>query len=103
MGSDGYGDYGNNEHCTIKALRYFSITATEFDTESGCDHLTIGGSRYSGSQGPRGLPLAQGTELVWSSDHSVTGYGFKVCVGEPGDESETTDVLELSATTSTST
>ena len=82
--SDGYGNYGNNEHCTIMALRSLVATATEFDTESCCDFLTIGGTQYSGFQGPRGLPLAQGTVLVWTSDASDTKAGFKLCAVESG-------------------
>ena len=77
-------DYGNDEHCTIMALRPLGITVTEFDTESGHDHLTIGGTQYSGSQGPQGLWIAPGTQLVWTSDASGTKAGFKLCALESG-------------------
>ena len=82
--SDGEGDYGNVESCTIKALRPLILTATEFDTESSHDTLTIAGTAYSGSDGPQGLPVDGGAELAWSSDGSVVRAGFKVCASEPG-------------------
>ena len=80
--SDGEGDYGNDEHCTIKTLRPLFVTATEFNTEFGYDYLTIAGKRYHGSEGPQELVLVPGDELVWTSDLSTVSTGFKVCAAE---------------------
>ena len=77
--TDGDGDYGNSEECRIKALRPLVATATEFDTEENYDFLTVAGTQYSGSDGPQGLPVDAGAELVWKSDGSVCKAGFKVC------------------------
>ena len=82
--SDGDGDYGNNEDCTIKALRSLVVNATEFGTEFGWDYLTIDGTLYHGSEGPQGLPVDPDAELTWSSDGSVTRTGFTVCASDPG-------------------
>ena len=82
--TDGEGGYGNSENCTIKTLRHLTVTATEFETESGYDHLTIAGTRYEGGSGPQMLPLDQGAELVWFTDNSGTYPGFTVCAAETG-------------------
>ena len=82
--TEGKGVYGNNEACIIKTLRTLAVTATEFETESCCDHLTIAGTPYNGGSGPQALPLDQGTELVWTSDGSVISDGFTVCANETG-------------------
>ena len=82
--SDGGGDYGPSENCKVQALRPFAATATEFDTEAGYDILTVAGTEYYGSEGPQGLPVDAGAELVWTSDDSEFGSGFKVCAVEPG-------------------
>ena len=79
--SDGGADYGDNENCEIKALRPLVATATEFHTEAGYDILTVAGTEYDGSDGPQGLPLDAGAELVWTSDNSEFRSGFKVCAG----------------------
>ena len=82
--SDGEGDYGSNENCNIKVLRPLVVTATDFHTEAGYDILTVAGTQYYGSDGPQGLPLDAGAELVWTSDDSEFRSGFKVCAAEPG-------------------
>jgi len=82
--TEGKGVYGDNEACVIKTLRALAVTATEFQTESGYDHLTIAGTLYHGDYGPQALPLYQGAELVWTSDGSITFDGFTVCASETG-------------------
>ena len=83
--SDGEGEYGNNEECTIRALRSLVVTATEFHTEQGHDFLTIKGTQFHGSEdAPQSVPLAQGAEMQWSSDGSVTAPGFMLCASEAG-------------------
>ena len=82
--SDGEGDYGNNENCTVKAVRPLVVNAEEFGTEFGWDYLTIDGTQYHGSEGPQGLLLDPDAELTWSSDGSVTSTGFTLCASDPG-------------------
>ena len=82
--SDGEGDYENDEYCTIKTLQPFVASATVFNTESGYDFLAIDGRQYHGTYFPQSLEIAQNTQFVWSSDGSVTGTGFKLCVDDTG-------------------
>merc|ERR1719436_1606420 len=43
--------YGNNEACTISSNNV-AFTVDAFNTESGYDFLVVGGTSYSGSNGP---------------------------------------------------
>lgn len=46
--------YSNNEQCTIMAKQFLpNVSATAFQTEYCCDHVTIDGQQYSGTIGPR--------------------------------------------------
>ena len=82
--SDGEGDYGPSENCKVQALRPLVATATEFETESGYDKLTVAGTEYHGYDAPQGLPVDAGAELVWTSDDSEFRSGFTVCAAAPG-------------------
>merc|ERR1719433_164382 len=63
-------NYGNREECSIQLGGSVSITVDAFNTESRYDILTVGGSSYSGTSGPRSGSYS-GT-ISWSSDYSVT-------------------------------
>ena len=80
--SDGAWSYANNEECEIKALRPLLATATEFATEENYDYFTVAGKEYHGSEGPQGLPVDSGAEVVWRSDSSNVAPGFMVCASE---------------------
>jgi len=74
-------DYGNSQPCTITLTRLavgqlLSATAG-FNTESGCDKLTVNGVAYSGTTGPSGVVLA--SAFTWLSSVSTTDTGWKVC------------------------
>jgi len=77
--TDGVGGYGHNEICEIRTLRPLVIETTEYDIEHGYDFLTVAGVEYLGADGPQGVELDQGAELVWKSDHGVAKAGFTVC------------------------
>jgi hypothetical protein len=78
--TDGAGDYGNNEQCTVRALVPMIVSAEAgFSTESDFDYVTLGGTQYSGTSGPAGVAVSAGETLHWQSDGSVTGSGFTVC------------------------
>jgi len=77
--TDGVGGYGHNENCEIKTLRPLVIETTEYDIEHGYDFLTVAGVEYMGADGPQGVELDHGAELVWKSDHAVSRGGFTVC------------------------
>ena len=80
--SDGTWDHEVYEYCKVKALRPLAATATEFDTEENYDFLTVAGTQYHGSEGPQGLPLDAGAELVWTTDGTEVRPGFTVCANE---------------------
>ena len=79
--TDGVGAHGNNEACTIRVGAAGTLTATQFDTETGYDYVTIGGIRYEGSTGPTGVAVAAGSTFTWRSDGSVTNAGWTICFG----------------------
>ena len=78
--TDGFGAHGNNEACTVQVNQAGVLTATEFDTESCCDHVTIAGERYVGAVGPSNVAVAAGSTFTWSSDGSVTNSGWTICL-----------------------
>jgi len=78
--TDGAGDHGNNEACTIRVNVAGTLTAHQFDTESGYDHVTIGGRRYEGSTGPNGVAVAANSTFAWQSDVSITNSGWTICL-----------------------
>jgi hypothetical protein len=78
--SDGLGSHDNNERCVIEVLQSASLSVIEFNTESGYDHLTVNNQRYSGTNtGLSGTAVAAGSQILWSSDYSVTNGGFEIC------------------------
>ena len=84
--TDGTGEHGNNEACTIRVGAAGTLTATQFDTESCCDQVTIGATRYNGSTGPYGVVVAAGSTFTWISDYSVTNAGWTICLTPNGNE-----------------
>ena len=81
--SSGVGYHGNNEACTVKVLAAGALTATEFSTESCCDYVTIGGTRYAGTSGPQNVRVAENEAFTWRTDHSGTRSGWVLCWGAP--------------------
>ncbi|CAE7218497.1 unnamed protein product, partial [Symbiodinium necroappetens] len=57
-----------------------AIQVVSFQTESGYDKLRVNDLDYSGTSGPYGV-VPQGT-IGWSSDSSVSGSGWKICLQE---------------------
>jgi len=69
-------EYGNNEECTI-SLYEVALTFDAFSTERNYDILTVGGTGFSGTDGP-----SAGTYsgvISWSSDFSVVNSGWTLC------------------------
>ena len=80
--TDGSGSYSNNERCTIVANVDMSLNVQEFNTESCCDRLTVGGTQYKGSgtqYGPVDQIMAAGEMMTWYTDGSVVAGGFTIC------------------------
>ena len=72
-------DYGLSEACTIRVLRSTTLQVNAFETEHNYDKLTMGGTDFSGFDGPSGVFVAAGTTITWSSDYSVAKPGFEIC------------------------
>ena len=83
--TDGAGSHGNNEACTIRVTVAGTLTATEFNTESGYDYVVIGSRRYQGTAGPNGVGVGAGSTFTWRSDGSVTNSGWTICL-TPSDD-----------------
>lgn len=58
--TDGADDNGNDERCTVRAELAMIVSAKGFSTESGYDRVTIGGTRYSGTNGPASVSMSAG-------------------------------------------
>ena len=56
--TDGVGNHANMERCTIRAQQALYATATYFVTESCCDRIMIGSSRFSGTVGPANVAMS---------------------------------------------
>ena len=56
--TDGAGPYGNDEACTVRFGASGTVTATEFDTESGYDFVDVAGVRYDGRVGPQAVAVS---------------------------------------------
>ena len=81
--TDGEGDHGDDERCTIEVNQAGTLTATEFDVEShsACsyDAIYIGSSSYCGGAGPSTVVVAAGSTFTWLSDHAITNAGWTIC------------------------
>ena len=81
--TDGAGEHGNDEECTVQVNQAGYLTATEFETESSYDYVTIDGTRYEGLIGPHGVVVSAGSTFQWQSDGSGNNAGWTICFGRP--------------------
>jgi hypothetical protein len=79
--TDGQGNYGQNERCTITVGTAGRVTATQFNIEGGnYDYLTIAGTAYrSRYSAPTNVAVSAGATISWSSDGSLERGGFRLC------------------------
>jgi len=85
--SPGYpGDYGVNEYCSMSLTSNISkyLDVEDFETESGADTLVCTEENYEASGDfEAAKEKLQGLRIVgaitWSSDHSVSKQGWKIC------------------------
>ena len=79
--TDGPGNHGINERCTIQVLRAGRLsTVGTFRTEVNYDYLLINGQRYHGTSGPNNVAVAAGSIFSWQSDGSEVNTGWTVCL-----------------------
>ena len=81
--TDSVGVYGNNEACVIELQRTGRVSSTEFNTQSGYDHVTIDGAQFSGTTGPDGFAVTPSSTLRWSSNNLFTRTGWTICFSAP--------------------
>ena len=82
-------DYGSSQDCEIAVSGAGFARATAFDTESGYDYVTIGGTQYGGDGGAlasSGVPVGDGTTVAWHTDSSGQRSGAEVCGASCEDE-----------------
>ena len=89
----GASDYPQNYQCTFTTLvagvlrvETFSIEADGDVCASNRDHLTIGGTRYCGSNAPGRVLVGEGESFEWKArfrpDSDRTPTGFRICVDQ---------------------
>ena len=77
--------YGGNERCTITVDGQITLGSCPiFNTETSFDQLEINGRDYDGNNCPEGIGLTGSSQIHWSSDGSVNGDGWEICVAGSG-------------------
>jgi hypothetical protein len=75
-------NYTNTQQCIITAREDVTLSVEAFNVEGpncGWDSLTVNGNQYCGTTGPGGVQVAAGSTITFTSDSSVTSYGFEIC------------------------
>ena len=88
--TDGPGDHGHDERCTVLVHASGTVTAIDFDVEdrspdnSGSvrcwDYVQIGSASYCGTAGPSNVAVAAGSTFTWTSDDTVAESGWTICL-----------------------
>ena len=60
-------------------MRPLVLTAVQYEVETGYDFVRVDGTAFRGERGPSEVKMDTDSELVWTSDGSGSGAGFKVC------------------------
>jgi len=89
--TDGADRYANLETCTITVMDQGNLQVVEWDIEShySCnwDSFSVGGQKFCGANSPEGLSVQAGDVISWSSDYSVAGEGWEICLERTGSSS----------------
>jgi hypothetical protein len=91
--TDGPGDYGNYEECSIRVSRAVVLTARQYDVEKDYDFLTIGFQDYktSGDSQIVGVSAPANSIINWRTDGSATAGGFVLCETSPTSSASAAD------------
>ena len=71
--------YNNFDRCTMSILQGTTLQVDFFDIQDQFDTLTVGGVEYSGNQGPTGVLVSPGDEILFEADGTTTLPGFEIC------------------------
>ncbi len=89
--SFGSANYNNHDNCDIRIhggdKSGLSLQFVAFNTESGCDMVSIDGRSYSGSLPECTTDITADSEISWHTDSSDTEDGWKMCLVD-SDESD---------------
>jgi hypothetical protein len=81
--------------CTVRAEVAIVVSAQGgFNTEANHDAVTIGGSQYSGTNGPVSVTMSAGQTMHWQSDSSVVSSGFNICAVSATPVVESVSILD---------
>ena len=75
--------YSNNQACTITPQVSGVLSVVSFYTENYFDYLTVGGTRFMGSNDPAGVAVSPSTSMSFYTDYSITYSGFELCLLVP--------------------
>eukprot|EP01047_Picozoa_sp_COSAG01_P035385 COSAG01_NODE_2711_length_7211_cov_31.536839_2_plen_666_part_00 len=91
--TDGDGDYGNYEECSVQVSRAVVLTARQYDVENDYDFLTIGFQTYttSGNSQIVGVSAPAKSFITWKTDGSETAGGFVLCETSPASSASASD------------
>merc|ERR1719499_1083194 len=70
-------NYDSSQSCTISVNGEQILRVKAFETERRYDELTVGGTEYSGTDGPPDAAVSG--KIVWTADSSVEKSGWKFC------------------------
>ena len=62
--TDGTGVHSANEACVVVTTQSIFATATEFNTETNWDYVTLAGTVYTGTNGPANVAMAAGADQI---------------------------------------
>ena len=74
--------YGNRERCVLSLPQPSVVRVPIFSTEESFDVLRVNGVYYSGGS-LAGESLVVWSNITWSSDSSVVGQGWQLCLDAP--------------------
>lgn len=77
--------YGPSEDCTFTVIEDGVLSINSFDIST--EMLLVGEKAYFGSNGPEGVIVSAGDQIIWSSPEFLFSFGsnlgFEICIGDP--------------------
>ena len=83
--TDGEGDYGTNEDCTVEINAFGNVSFVQYDIENNYDYVMINHTEYRDMRTtPSSVLTEPGMRMTWHSDSSTTRRGFIICGSDLG-------------------